>query len=178
MFPWCRERLRCGFKWCETGLEASLSVFFNATRCLRRCSRRTSQPTKMTPFPPMMWLVHARAKWYEIHLHLCMRIFKLNEISEFTSASISRRGSVRSLCYGTDFVTTASAFSSFIWGLNFSTLPWPASNYFILCRRWQATPLSAVAGRQLSFTLPSLAGNSFLCRRRQTTLFYSLKTSV
>ena len=40
------------------------------------------------------------------------------------------------ICYGTDFATTASVFSSFIWGLNFSTLPWPAANYFILCRRW------------------------------------------
>ena len=93
------------------------------------------------------------------------------------------------ICYGTDFVTTASAFSSFIWGLNFSTLPWPAGNYFILCRRWQATPFSAVAGRQLSSysavagrqlsPLPSLAGNSLLCRRLQATLFfYTLKTSV
>ena len=62
-------------------------------------------------------------------------------------------------CYGTDFATTASAFSSFIWGLNFSTLPWPAANYFILCRRWQPT----------LFTLPSLADNS---------PFYSLKTGV
>ena len=80
------------------------------------------------------------------------------------------------ICYGTDFVTTASAFSSFIWGLNFSTLPWPAANYFILCRRWQATPFSAVAGRQLS-PYSAVAGRqlSFLhCRRWQTTLFFTL----
>jgi len=73
------------------------------------------------------------------------------------------------ICYGTDFVTTASVFSSFIWGLNFSTLPWPAANYFILCRRWQTILHSAVAGSQQLFPLPSLAGNS---------LFYSLKTGV
>ena len=64
-----------------------MSVFFNATRCLRRCSRRTSQSTKMTPFPPMVWLVHARAKWYWVHLHLCMRIFRLNEIVNYQPRS-------------------------------------------------------------------------------------------
>ena len=68
------------------------------------------------------------------------------------------------VCYGTDFATTVSVFSSFIWGLNFSTLPWPAANYFLLCRRWQPTPHSAVAGRQLS-----------LVRRCwQTTLSFTL----
>ena len=55
-----------------------------------------------------------------------------------------------SLCYGTDFVTTASVFSSFIWGVKLQH--------------------SAVAGSQLLHTLPSLAGNSSLCRRWQATL--------
>ena len=35
-------------------------------------------------------------------------------------------------------------FSSFILGLNFSTLPWQAANYFLLCRRWQTASFYSI----------------------------------
>ena len=63
--------------------------------------------------------------------------------------------SLPEICYGTDFVTTASVFSSFILGVKLQH--------------------SAVAGSQLLLTLPSLAANSSLCRRWQATLFSTLQ---
>ena len=74
-------------------------------------------------------------------------------------------------CYGTDFATTASASFFFYFGVKLQdsavagsqlllTLPSLAADSFLLCRRWQTTLHSAVAGRQLSL----------LCRRWQRFL--------